>query len=247
MSIALSNGWSPSSSSFGSSAWPAQKLSAASRFPTSRPGLHRCGPPCIAAFCSKARCCRAAGFLDVLFVLQIANTDTATLQQLQSELAKWEAAYKDVPGTNGPAKWRLHAEFMQGTYAGIAAGVVQRQEHAAASERRATTERLKEHERRLHQVRLASLAWLTPIPRISRPVSLVQDTGSLLATRSRKNGALALIRCLPGRRRVQRLPDWRSSSRLPAWKWRPSARRASELQTELLLWSDNWRKPKPHL
>jgi len=83
---------------------------------------------------------------------QMASNSSTSLEALQKELSAWEAKYDAAAATNGPAKWRLHAEFMQNTYSSIVAGVVQRQEQAAKLERAQAAEKAQEFGRRLKQV-----------------------------------------------------------------------------------------------
>ena len=84
---------------------------------------------------------------------QIASQDSATLGRLQKELQEWEAAYSSAPSASGSAKWRLHADFMQNTWASIMAGVAQRQEQAAKAERLAAADKARDFDRRLTEVR----------------------------------------------------------------------------------------------
>jgi len=84
--------------------------------------------------------------------LQLASNSGTRLEVLQKELAAWEARYDQAEGTSGPAKWRLHAEFMHNTYSSIVAGVAQRQEQAAQLERAQAAEKAQEFGRRLKQV-----------------------------------------------------------------------------------------------
>ena len=74
------------------------------------------------------------------------------LDDLQREVSSWEATYDKAPGTNGPAKWRLHADFMHKTYNNIVTGVVQRQEQAAKSERAEAADRQRDFNQKLQQV-----------------------------------------------------------------------------------------------
>jgi hypothetical protein len=86
------------------------------------------------------------------YFLQLASNSSTSLDALQKELRAWDANYDGAAGTSGPAKWRLHAEFMQNTYSSIMAGVVQRQEQAAKLERAQAAEKAQEFGRRLKQV-----------------------------------------------------------------------------------------------
>ena len=88
----------------------------------------------------------------VWLVRQLASREETSLAELQKELSTWEQQYRTAPGTEGSAKWQLHAEFIQGTYAGIAGGLYQRQEQAAKAHRLAADEQLRRREQDLHQV-----------------------------------------------------------------------------------------------
>lgn len=72
-----------------------------------------------------------------LVCVQLANREGTTLAQLEGPLREWEAAYRGAKNTAGPAKWQLHAEFLQGTYRSIVTGLARRQEHAAEAARNA--------------------------------------------------------------------------------------------------------------
>ena len=83
---------------------------------------------------------------------QLANRQDTTLEGLQEELAAWETAYRSSKAAAGPAKWRLHAEFIQDTYSSIVRGLVQRKEQATQAELAAAAQRATDVEHRLHQV-----------------------------------------------------------------------------------------------
>lgn len=85
----------------------------------------------------------------------MASKTTTTLEDLQRELQSWQQQYEGAPKTEGPAKWRLHAEFMHKTYASIVAALVQRQDQAARAERAQAAERQRNYDQRLAQVRSA--------------------------------------------------------------------------------------------
>ena len=48
--------------------------------------------------------------------VQVAGQPNATVEILQAEMARLEAAYRASPVASGPHKWRLLAEFTAGTY-----------------------------------------------------------------------------------------------------------------------------------
>lgn len=84
--------------------------------------------------------------------MQMASRNSSTVEDLQKEVSSWETAYDKAPRTQGPAKWRLHADFMHNTYNNIVTAVVQRQEQVAKTERAQAAEKQRSFDERLKQV-----------------------------------------------------------------------------------------------
>ena len=101
----------------------------------------------------------------------MASSSNTTLEDLQKEVSAWESSYDKAPKTSGPAKWRLHADFMHSTYSNIVVGVVQRQEQAARAERAQAAERQRSFDQKLKQVHTWPMKmWINYSSALSHPV-----------------------------------------------------------------------------
>ncbi|GAB4817604.1 hypothetical protein N2152v2_004650 [Parachlorella kessleri] len=74
---------------------------------------------------------------------QVARQDGATVEQLQQEVARFEATYRDSQHASGPTKWPRFAEFLRDVYGGAVRDLAARQEErqrAQAAQAAAATE-----------------------------------------------------------------------------------------------------------